>query len=51
VLKAALMDAAFFASSSHPARRLIDRIGRNERYRDEVDRVVREVLIQFDRDV
>src|SRR5882757_8125140 len=26
ILKAALMDAAFFASSSHPARRLIDRI-------------------------
>jgi hypothetical protein len=62
VLKAALMDAAFFASSSHPARRLIDRIANasagwepygdeNERFRDEVDRVVREVLIQFDRDV
>jgi hypothetical protein len=62
VLKAALMDAAFFASSSHPARRLIDRIAgasagwepygdENERYRDEVDRVVREVLIQFDQDV
>jgi hypothetical protein len=62
VLKAALMDAAFFASSSHPARRLIDRIANasagwepygdeNERFRNEVDRVVREVLIQFDRDV
>jgi hypothetical protein len=62
VLKAALMDAAFFASSTHPARRLIDRIAsasagwepygdENERFRDEVDRVVREVLIQFDRDV
>jgi hypothetical protein len=62
VLKAALMDAAFFASSSHPARRLIDRIANasagwepygdeNERFREEVDRVVREVLIQFDRDV
>jgi uncharacterized protein DUF1631 len=62
VLKAALMDAAFFASSAHPARRLIDRIAsasagwepygdENERYRSEVDRVVREVLIQFDRDV
>jgi hypothetical protein len=62
VLKAALMDAAFFASSSHPARRLIDRIAsasagwepygdENERYREEVDRLVREVLIQFDRDV
>jgi hypothetical protein len=62
VLKAALMDAAFFASSSHPARRLIDRIANtsagwepygdeNERFREEVDRVVREVLIQFDRDI
>jgi hypothetical protein len=62
VLKAALMDAAFFASSSHPARRLIDRIANasagwepygdeNERFREEVERVVREVLIQFDRDV
>jgi Protein of unknown function (DUF1631) len=62
VLKAALMDAAFFASSSHPARRLIDRIAtasagwepygdENERFRSEVERVVREVLIQFDRDV
>jgi hypothetical protein len=62
VLKAALMDAAFFASNSHPARRLIDRIANasagwepygdeNERFRDEVDRVVREVLIQFDRDI
>src|SRR5437879_7174004 len=62
VLKAALMDAAFFASSSHPARRLIDRIANasagwepygdeNERFRSEVDRIVREVLIQFDRDI
>ena len=62
VLKAALMDAAFFASSAHPARRLIDRIANasagwepygedNERFREEIDRVVREVLIQFDRDV
>jgi hypothetical protein len=62
VLKAALMDAAFFASNSHPARRLIDRVANasagwepygeeNERFRDEVDRVVREVLIQFDRDI
>ena len=62
VLKAALMDAAFFASNSHPARRLIDRIANasagwepygdeNERFRDEIDRVVREVLIQFDRDI
>jgi hypothetical protein len=62
VLKAALMDAAFFASSGHPARRLIDRIAstsvgwepygdENERFREEVDRVVREVLVKFDRDV
>jgi hypothetical protein len=62
VLKAALLDAAFFASSGHPARKLIDRIAtasagwepygdENERFRDEVDRVVREVLIQFDRDI
>jgi len=62
VLKAALMDAAFFASSTHPSRRLIDRIAsasagwepygdENERFRTEVDRIVREVLIRFDRDV
>jgi hypothetical protein len=62
VLKAALMDAAFFASSAHPARRLIDRIAsasagwepygdENERYREEVDRIVREVLIRFDQDL
>ncbi len=62
VLKAALMDAAFFASNTHPARKLIDRIAsasagwepygdENERFRQEVDRVVREVLIQFDRDL
>jgi hypothetical protein len=62
VLKAALMDAAFFASSQHPARRLIDRIAsasagwepygdENERFREEVDRVVREVLIRFDQDL
>ncbi|HXY05645.1 MAG TPA: DUF1631 family protein [Burkholderiaceae bacterium] len=62
VLKAALLDAAFFASSSHPARRLIDRIAtaavgwepygdENERFRAEVDRLVREVMLQFDRDL
>ncbi len=62
VLKAALLDAAFFASSSHPARRLIDRIAaaavgwepygdENERFRAEVDRMVREVMLKFDRDV
>jgi len=62
VLKAALIDAAFFASSSHPARRLIDRIAaaaigwepygdENERFRAEVDRLVREVMLKFDRDI
>jgi len=62
VLKAALLDAAFFASSSHPARRLIDRIAaaaigwepygdENERFRAEVDRLVREIMQQFDGDV
>lgn len=62
VLKAALLDADFFASSMHPARRLIDRIAgtavgwepygdENERYRNEVDRIVREVLQKFDKDV
>ncbi len=62
VLKAALLDAAFFASSSHPARRLIDRIAaaaigwepygdENERFRAEVDRLVREVMLKFDRDI
>jgi len=62
VLKAALLDAAFFASSSHPARRLIDRIAaaaigwepygdENERFRSEVDRLVREVMLKFDRDI
>jgi len=62
VLKAALLDAAFFASSSHPARRLIDRIAAaaigwepygddNERFRAEVDRLVREVMLKFDRDI
>lgn len=62
VLKAALMDAAFFASSSHPARKLIDRIAGtavgwepygddNQRYLREVDRVVHEVLEKFENDV
>jgi len=62
VLKAALLDAAFFASSAHPARRLIDRIAstsvgwepygdENEKFRDEVERIVREVLVKFDKDV
>ena len=62
VLKAALLDAAFFASSAHPARRLIDRIAaaavgwepygdENERFRAEVDRLVREIMGHFDRDI
>ncbi|HUN93183.1 MAG TPA: DUF1631 family protein [Burkholderiaceae bacterium] len=62
VLKAALLDAAFFASSSHPARRLIDRLAstsvgwepygdENEKFLAEVDRVVRDVLVKFDKDV
>jgi hypothetical protein len=62
VLKAALMDAAFFASSAHPARKLIDRIAGtavgwepygddNQRYLREVDRVVHEVLEKFENDV
>jgi len=62
VLKAALLDAAFFASSSHPARRLIDRIAaaavgwepygdENERFRAEVERLVADILRKFDRDI
>jgi hypothetical protein len=62
VLKAALIDAAFFASSAHPARRLIDRIAaaavgwepygdENERFRQEVDHLVGEVMQKFDRDI
>ncbi len=62
VLKAALLDAAFFASSSHPARRLIDRMAaaavgwepygeENERFRAEVERLVREVMVGFDKDL
>jgi len=62
VLKAALLDADFFASGTHPARRLIDRIAAtsvgwepygddNERYRKEVERVVHAVLERFDKDV
>jgi hypothetical protein len=62
VLKAALLDAEFFASSTHPARRLIDRIAstavgwepygdENERYKNEVDRIVRQVLQKFEKDV
>jgi hypothetical protein len=62
VLKAALLDAAFFASSAHPARRLIDRMAstavgwepygdENEKFLSEVDRIVREVLVKFDKDI
>jgi hypothetical protein len=62
VLKAALLDADFFASNAHPARRLIDRIAtasagwepygdENERFRLEIERIVKEVLHKFDKDV
>ncbi len=62
VLKAALMDADFFAASTHPARRLIDRIAstsmgwepygdENERYRLEVERIVKAVLAKFEKDI
>jgi hypothetical protein len=62
VLKAALLDADFFASGTHPARRLIDRIAstsvgwepygdENEHFRTEIERVVREVLMKFDKDL
>jgi len=62
VLKAALVDAAFFASSAHPARRLIDRIAStsagwepygddNQRYLKEIDRLVTDILRNFETDV
>ncbi|HQR69527.1 MAG TPA: DUF1631 family protein [Burkholderiaceae bacterium] len=62
VLKAALMDAAFFASSAHPARKLIDRIAGtsagwepygddNQKYLKEVERVVAEILKKFETDL
>jgi hypothetical protein len=62
ILKAALLDAAFFASSSHPARRLIDRVANasigwepygdeNARFKAEVERVVSEVTNRFEGDV
>lgn len=62
VLKAALLDADFFAASQHPARRLIDRIAstamgwepygdENERFRAEVERIVKDLLAKFDKDL
>ena len=62
VLKVALVDAEFFASSTHPARRLIDRLAstaagwepygdENQRYKKEVERVVQQVQERFDRDL
>src|SRR5882672_12652968 len=62
VLKAALLDADIFTSSTHPARRLIDRIAstasgwepygdENERYRAQVEHIVKEVLQVFDKDI
>jgi hypothetical protein len=62
VLKAALMDAAFFASSAHPARKLIDRIAGtsagwepygddNQKYLHEVERVIGEILKKFETDL
>jgi hypothetical protein len=62
VLKAALMDAAFFASSAHPARKLIDRIAGtsagwepygddNQKYLREVERVITEILKRFETDL
>ncbi len=62
VLKAALMDAAFFASSAHPARKLIDRIAGtsagwepygddNQKYLKEVERVVAQILKNFETDL
>ena len=61
VLKAALIDADFFASNGHPARRLIDRIAiasagwepygdENDRFLAEVDRIVKAVLQRFEKD-
>jgi hypothetical protein len=62
VLKVALTDADFFASSNHPARRLIDRLAstavgwepygdENQRYKAEVERIVQQVLERFDKDM
>jgi hypothetical protein len=62
VLKVALVDAEFFASSTHPARRLIDRLAstavgwepygdENQRYKKEIERVVLQVQERFDKDL
>lgn len=62
VLKAALLDADFFAASQHPARRLIDRIAstalgwepygdENERFRVQVERIIEDLLVHFDKDL
>lgn len=62
VLKVALTDADFFASGTHPARRLIDRLAstavgwepygdENQRYKAQVERVVQQVLDRFDKDL
>ena len=61
VLKVALTDADFFASAAHPARVLIDRLAstaagwepygdENLRYKEEVERIVQQVLERFDKD-
>ncbi len=61
VLKSALLDAAFFSSGAHPARRLIDRFAsaavgwepygdENERFRAEVERLVDLLLHKFEGD-
>jgi hypothetical protein len=62
VLKVALVDADFFASGAHPARRLIDRLAstaagwepygdENQRYKKEVERVVLQVQERFNKDL
>jgi len=62
VLKVALVDADFFVSSTHPARRLIDRLAttavgwepygdENQRYKKQVEHVVQQVQERFDRDL
>ncbi len=62
VLKAALLDCRWFASSTHPARRLMDRIAQvavcgradaveGEPFRFEAERHVNRIVREFDRDV